>query len=174
MGISKRSGNNHLCSHDYLEPLICSHALQIFQDISCLDFFYNCFLGMDVPLSPRVGHDWLNCTTVKWWGLCSAEPLDVFAYTNYYQKLRRADQPFYNRVKRPGVSTAIWERRGKDSDGRKEEQVSPTPWWDPSRRFPVSRRDSSCTGLDMTELPREFMKVLSSVIKKMGTKQVMK
>ena len=118
--------------------------------------------------------EWLNCTTVKWWGLCSAEPLDVFAYTNYYQKLRRADQPFYNRVKRPGVSTAIWERRGKDSDGRKEEQVSPTPWWDPSRRFPVSRRDSSCTGLDMTELPREFMKVLSSVIKKMGTKQVMK
>lgn len=60
MGISKGSGNNHLCSHDYLEPLICLHALQIFQDICCLDFFYKCFLGMDVPLLPRAGHNWVT------------------------------------------------------------------------------------------------------------------
>ena len=57
MGVSERSGN-HLCSHECLEPLICSHALQIFQDICRLDFFYNCFLGMGIPLSPRLGHNW--------------------------------------------------------------------------------------------------------------------
>ena len=49
MGVSERSGN-HLCSHDHLEPLICSRALQIFQDICRLDFFYNCFLEKTLML----------------------------------------------------------------------------------------------------------------------------